>query len=341
MRASAASARRAYSARAGLVDQFGGKRYTPGVSAGKHVTALALGAVMALAGIGPRPSRAQEEPAAGYDVSLAVDGAVTGGLVAGTLLLSLWPVDTSKRWSSELFGPLDDRVKNNFSDRAAMLSDAALVVTMVAPVLLALPGGWNRDTGRHLLLHGQAISANVFVQSLTKYLVQRPRPYNYHSDPRVAELAREAGKDSHASFYSGHASTAFAAAVSGSYLFASGGADREIKAMVWLFEMTLASTTTQLRARAGRHFYSDVLTGAVVGSAIGFLVPAFHADERGLYRPSGLEWMALAGGVVLGTATAHLLPLESDIRVPLIPASTRLVPMANEHGTGIALAGWF
>jgi membrane-associated phospholipid phosphatase len=305
------------------------------------VTALALGAAMALAWIAPRPAHAQEEPAAGYDVSLAVDGAVTGGLAAGSVLLSLWPVDTSKRWSSEFFGSLDEVVKRNFSDRAAMLSDATLAVTIVTPVLLQLPGGWNRDTGERLLLHAQAISANVFLQSLTKYLVQRPRPYNYHSDPRVGEWAHEAGKDSHASFYSGHASTAFAAAVAGSYVFASGAADREIKAMVWLLEMTLASTTAQLRVRAGRHFYSDVLTGAVVGSAIGFLVPALHADERGLYQPSGLEWMALAGGVVLGAAAGQLLPLESDIRVPLTPASVRLVPMADEHGAGVALAGWF
>jgi membrane-associated phospholipid phosphatase len=305
------------------------------------VTALALGVVMALAWTAPRVSHAQEGPPAGYDVNLAVDGAITGGLATGTVLLSLWPVDTSKRWSSEFFGRLDDGVKKNFSDRAASLSDATLAGAMVTPVLLQLPGGWTRDTGQRLLLYGEAISANVFLHSLTKYLVQRPRPYNYHSDPRVAEFARGAGKDSHVSFYSGHASTSFAAAVAGSYVFASGAADREIKALVWLFEMTLASTTANLRVRAGRHFYSDVLTGAVVGSAIGFLVPALHADEGGLYQPSSLEWVALAGGVALGVAAGQLMPLESDIRVPLLSESVRLVPMADERGTGVALAGWF
>jgi membrane-associated phospholipid phosphatase len=296
---------------------------------------------MAVAAAVPRVSHAQEAPSASSDVSLPVDGAVTVGLATGTVLLSLWPVDTSKRWAGEFFGRLDESVKANYSDRAATLSDATLAVAMVAPVFFHLPGGWNRDTGRHLLLHGQAISANLFLQNLTKYVVQRPRPYNYYSHPRVAEFAREAGKDSHASFYSGHASTAFAAAVSGSYLFASGPADREIKALVWLFEMTMASTTASLRVRAGRHFYSDVLTGAIVGSAVGFLVPALHADEGGLYQPSRLEWMALTGGVALGVAVGQLLPLASDIRVPLLPESTRLVPMADERGAGMALAGWF
>lgn len=304
------------------------------------MNALALAVVLALAGTTPRVSHAQDAPSASYDVNLAVDGAITGGLAAGTVLLSFWPVDTSNRWSSELLGLLDESVKKNFSDRAATLSDATLATAMVTPVLLQLPGGWNRDTGRHLLLYGEALSANLFVHSLTKYLVQRPRPYNYHPHPRVAEFARGAEKDSHVSFYSGHASTSFAAAVAGSYVFASGAADREIKALVWLFEMTLASTTANLRVRAGRHFYSDVLTGAVVGSAIGFLVPALHADD-GLYQPSGLEWMALGGGVVLGVAVSQLMPLESDIRMPLLPESVRLVPMADDRGTGVALAGWF
>ncbi len=305
------------------------------------MTALALGAAMALAWAAPRPGHAQEQPPASYDVSLAADGAITGGLAAGTVLLSLWPVDTSKRWSSEFFGRLDEGVKRNFSDRAATLSDATLAVTMLTPVLLQMPGGWNRDTGERLLLYGETISANLFVHSLTKYLVQRPRPYNYHPDARVGEFARASEKDSHVSFFSGHTSSSFAAAVAGSYLFSSGSADREIKALVWLFELTLASTTAQLRVRAGRHFYSDVITGAVVGSAIGFLVPALHADEGGLYQPSGLEWTALGGGVVLGTAVGLFLPLESDIRIPLIPASARLVPTADEHGAGMAFAGWF
>lgn len=322
----------------GVVDPRAGKRYILRVSARRHL--IALGAVVALSFAAARPGLAQEEPPAGYDVSLAVDGAITGGLAAGIVLLSLWPVDTSKRWSSEFFGQLDDSVKDDFSERASALSDTTLVTSMLVPAVLQLPGGWNGDTGRRLILYGETIAANVFLQSFTKRLVQRPRPYNYHPDQRVAEFAARVGKDSHASFYSGHASTAFAAAVAGSYLFASSTSDREIKAVVWLFEMTLAGATANLRVRAGRHFYSDVVIGAVVGSAIGFLVPALHADGE-LYRPSGLEWAALAGGVVLGVGISQLLPVDSTVGVPLLPESVRLVPMADEHGTGMALAGWF
>ena len=36
------------------------------------------------------------------------------------------------------------------------------------------------------------------------------------------------------------------------------------------------TTVAALRAAAGRHFPTDVLTGAVVGSAVGLAVPALH-----------------------------------------------------------------
>lgn len=298
--------------------------------------ALVLTPILAL----PRAGHAQEA-GTDYDVSVAADGAITGGLLAGSLLVTLIPVDTSKRWSSELFGGWDDAVKAELSSSAAALSDGLLAATMIAPVLLQLPGGWNRDTGDRLLLYGQAVSANLFVNGVVKYLVQRPRPYTYHLDERVRDHVARTGKDSHLSFYSGHSSTGFTAAVAGAYLFASGAADDEIKATVWLLQLTLASTTANLRVRAGKHFYSDVLVGAVVGSAIGFAVPALHADGA-VYRPSGLEWGAMAAGVVLGTLAGQLLPFDKSVSVPVAGVrDLRMVPMAHEHATGISLAGWF
>ena len=38
----------------------------------------------------------------------------------------------------------------------------------------------------------------------------------------------------------------------------------------------LATGVAVLRVSSGKHFLSDVLVGAVIGSAVGFLVPFFH-----------------------------------------------------------------
>lgn len=316
---------------------------------GRTRDALLLSCVCAgvLAGAAPRPVLAQQPggvpglaPAAGADaasgpgpdheadtrVDLALDGVITAGLLVGSVLVSLVPVDTDGLWQRQLLGPLDDRVKDEFSSSAAKMADTLLGLTMVSPVLLQLPRGVNEDTGRRLLLYSEAVSASVLLNNLAKYLVQRPRPYNYHPDQRVRDYAGSTGDDSHLSFYSGHASTAFAAAVAGSYLFSLGPGDDQTKAVVWLFHTALATATSGLRVRAGKHFYSDVATGALAGSAMGVLVPALHAGEHGLRMPSGIEWGAMAGGVVLGGLVTWLLPLDRDVLTPLDAAGALEIP---------------
>ncbi len=149
-----------------------------------------------------------------------------------------------------------------------------VTITVVTPLLLQLDKGFNEHAGRRTLLYGEALGTSLLLNSVAKYLVQRPRPYVYHDDPRVRAYAVEQGKDAHVSFYSGHASLSFSAAVAGSYLFALESDDKNTKTVVWGIEMGLASATSLLRVRAGKHFYSDILLGFLAGSAIGVLVPA-------------------------------------------------------------------
>ncbi|HWN68097.1 MAG TPA: phosphatase PAP2 family protein, partial [Haliangium sp.] len=241
-------------------------------------------------------------------------------------LVSLVPVDTDTLWDRQLFGPLDDRVKDEFSSSAAKMADGLVTVAVVSPVMLQVSRGLSRETNRRLLLYSEAVSASLFLNGLAKYLVQRPRPYNYHPDQRVRDYAESSGEDSHLSFYSGHASTAFSAAVAGSYLFSLGPGDRKTKAAVWLFQFALATTTSGLRVRAGKHFYSDVAIGAVAGSATGLLIPALHAGKHGLRMPTSIEWGAMAGGVIMGVVVSWLLPLDRDVLTPLEGASALEIP---------------
>ncbi|WP_428263318.1 phosphatase PAP2 family protein [Haliangium sp.] len=305
-----------------------------------RIIAIALAALCG-AGLAAAPAHAQ-----GFDpdeVDPAVDGPITAGLLAGALAATLLPVDTDASWDHQIFGGLDDLVKDNFSASAAGLSDGLLTMTVAAPVLLRLPSGVNGDTGRYLLLYAEAVSTSVFANALTKYLVARPRPYTYNPDPRVQEYAREQGKDSHLSFYSGHSSTAFSAAVAGSYLFSLGDSDRKAKAVVWLVHLSLAAATANLRVRAGKHFYSDVVIGAAVGSAVGVLIPAVHAGEGGMRMPSSLEWGAIAGGVILGSVVSQFIPLHSDILTPLESdgLSLQVAPVGFTPAPGLGISGTF
>jgi membrane-associated phospholipid phosphatase len=43
--------------------------------------------------------------------------------------------------------------------------------------------------------------------------------------------------------------------------------------------LLLAATVGTLRVLSGKHFPTDVLTGAVVGSALGWLIPELHRNK--------------------------------------------------------------
>jgi hypothetical protein len=71
--------------------------------------------------------------------------------------------------------------------------------------------------------------------------------------------------------------------------------------------LALASTTSDLGTRAGKHFYSDVLVGAAVGSALGGLIPYLHGGPK--VHLDKLEWLAIVLGPLLGVAVGELLPV--------------------------------
>ncbi len=50
--------------------------------------------------------------------------------------------------------------------------------------------------------------------------------------------------------------------------------------LVWASSLPWAAVTGYLRIAADKHYLTDVLTGALIGSAVGFLVPfVFHRES--------------------------------------------------------------
>jgi membrane-associated phospholipid phosphatase len=267
---------------------------------------LAAPAASAQMGDGGRPIAA----------SLTVDGAVIAGALALTALASLVPVDTSARWPRELL-PIDEPVKRNFSAAAARTSDVLVALVAVTPLALQLGRGWDADTGRRSLVYGETIALSLALNAATKYLVARPRPYVYNRDPQVAAYARGQRKDSHLSFYSGHAATAFAAAAGGAYLYSQSTGDTRARTAVWAGTLALAGATANLRVRGGKHFYSDVAVGAVAGTGLGLAVPLLHQRGQARNRLTTPEWVAIAAAPLAGAALSQLLPMAADITTPL------------------------
>lgn len=273
-------------------------------------------------------------------LSAPADTAVVGGALLGALALAQYPVEPS-HWRSELL-PIDVPERASLSLTDAVVSNVTIIASGAVP-LLAEGLKADAQSPAKLVIYGETLALGLLFNSAGKYLVQRPRPYTYKRGINGKLYVQEEGRDAYLSFYSGHATATFAAAVSGSMLFAYGESNANLRALVWGTEMALASSTAVLRVRAGKHYPSDVLFGAAVGIGLGILVPRAHVapGERGFYSPSGVEWAAIGGGVLVGTAVPALLPRHRDRATPAPPPlSVRaILPTVSTTGAGVVLTG--
>lgn len=113
------------------------------------------------------------------------------------------------------------------------------------------------------------------LKEVMKTAVVRERPYMYFEGYPEDKVNDKSG-DFARSFPSGHTTMAFNGAVFASYVFSKYFPDSPWKIPVIAGSLSLATGTAILRVMSGNHFLSDVLTGAVLGSVTGFLVPFLH-----------------------------------------------------------------
>jgi membrane-associated phospholipid phosphatase len=111
------------------------------------------------------------------------------------------------------------------------------------------------------------------INGIVKGLSQRTRPFVYNVD---APMADKLDRDARESFFSGHASNAFATAVFTGEVFRHYFPQSKLKPFVWVGSLGLATVTAVLRYEAGKHYPSDLLAGAAFGSLVGWGIPKLH-----------------------------------------------------------------
>lgn len=125
-----------------------------------------------------------------------------------------------------------------------------------------------------MIIYGEVMYLQSALVKWGKYLTKRNRPYTYNEEGKSRSQSREA----RFSFPSMHASTAFSAAVFASILYQQRGGKNPT--MFWIANLSLATATGALRVASGNHFPTDVICGAIVGSAIGYLIPHLHKVQN-------------------------------------------------------------
>ena len=118
----------------------------------------------------------------------------------------------------------------------------------------------------------------VFRRSL-----RRPRPYLYVPDIFPDQRTKA---EATFSFYSGHSSAMFAFAVMTAYTFHLRHPNSPWRYVIWVGLLGYSTAEGILRIFSGDHFTSDVIVGALVGSALGWLVPYLH---KRAHLPNGVS----------------------------------------------------
>ncbi len=146
------------------------------------------------------------------------------------------------------------------------VSDVTLGLTLVIPGVsgLIVPSS---DYELIATTYIGTMSTAFTARTVLKQLVHRARPYVGESD-RPSDTSED-----YESFPSGHALIAFSAAAYTQTLQALWYPDSAAMKAVSYATWGLAATTAALRVFSGNHHLGDVLAGAAIGSAIGFLGP--------------------------------------------------------------------
>lgn len=171
---------------------------------------------------------------------------------------------------------LDRAATYNWSKPIARVSDAFLYTSFAVPFVLLADRKIRKDYLKIGLMYGEVIALTGALTSLTKNLVKRPRPLVYNE---LVDLHYKQEKDAQYAFFSGHTSATAAMCFMTAKIFQDYNKGNKAIPWVWAAAATIPAVTGVLRQQAGKHFWTDVVTGYLVGAAIGVLIPELHRTD--------------------------------------------------------------
>jgi hypothetical protein len=262
------------------------------------VKLLRAGAVSALAALLLATTAARADaPVLEPRYDLVTDGLVTGTSAAATLTLLLLQkqlAPTRCRWCDPpgFDADLSRSLRWHDPKAAARGSDALAIALAGGALGYGLLDGYRRgdpEVGwENAFLVTEATSVAMLLDSGVKYAVGRQRPDAWRGRADAGPRS-----DRNLSFFSGHTTFAFALASSSSTLLLSQHAPHAGTYSVLAFGA--AATVAYLRVAAEKHYPSDVLVGAGVGTLVGWAIPHFfHAP-----RPGGVQVLPAPGGIAV------------------------------------------
>jgi undecaprenyl-diphosphatase len=204
-------------------------------------------------------------PASRLAAGLVVAAAATGGAM---LVLDAWAFGQQKRLPIPLIDVFNEIT--DFGKSGWFLWPLGLLIVALALVAAATPGRLVYVTITALVVRLEfmfaAIAVPGLVVTIVKRLIGRVRP----SELGPFAYVPFSWRPDYAGMPSGHATTAFAAAV------ALGAVWPRARPLLWLYAVVIALSRVIIAA----HYPSDVIAGACVGGCAALIVRNFFAARR-------------------------------------------------------------
>jgi membrane-associated phospholipid phosphatase len=244
--------------------------------------------LVALALAGPaRADRSVESP---YDISLGFDAPFLGlGLVlwtTPTLVLShqiqgpTCATPISNPCDPSTINDLDKLwIENNGGARTAadwMFAALPLIYLPVELVDYRFHGHWGAFF-TDLVVFAEALSWNGVLDEVFRRAVRRPRPFLYIAG---AQPDQRNNAEATFSYYSGHTAAMFTFTAFLTYTWWQRHPGSKLTWLILAVGSTVGLTEGVLRIAGGDHFLTDVVTGLIVGSNMGVLIPYLRKKKN-------------------------------------------------------------
>lgn len=210
-----------------------------------------------------------------YIIGLGVGAYVNGYVLQSQLspltleeILALDRADINK---------FDRNATFKYSTKAGNASDVFLYGSYGLPALFLFNSKTRSDFGKIMIIYGETLVITKGLTILSKRLAKRPRPFVYNE---LVDLSRKQTKQARYSFFSGHVSVTSANCFFTAKVFSDYYPDSTLKPYVWASAAVVPAVVGFLRVQAGKHFYSDVITGYSLGAVVGFMIPHLHKVQK-------------------------------------------------------------
>ena len=134
------------------------------------------------------------------------------------------------------------------------------------------------------------------LNQLVKFSFARERPF-VHALTDAQKASTAAPADNDLSFYSGHTTLAFSLATSAATVATLRG--YRWAPALWAVGLPMAAFVGYLRIAADKHYFTDVMTGALLGSAFGVAIPMLHRVRVNAGSGVSMQLVPMGAGLAL------------------------------------------